>query len=129
MSTRPPVTDDRALGAVERAADTLDAAAADTRAAARRLRTVRTARRRGRRWGEILANGTARELLGLLGSATRRLTDASASARRALSQALVADGLRIGEVAELIGVSHQRISQVLTSGDRSDGPKVSRSEG
>jgi transcriptional regulator with XRE-family HTH domain len=105
--------DDAALTTVEHVADTLDAAANDTRAAARRLRRVRTARRNGRRWRDILGDSTARELLDLLGSTSRRLTEATTGVRRAMARALLADGLRVRQIAELIGVSHQRISQVI----------------
>ena len=42
-------------------------------------------------------------------------TDAAAAARREVAQLLREEGLPIRDVGELIGVSHQRVSQILAS--------------
>ena len=42
-------------------------------------------------------------------------TDAAAAARREAAQLLREEGLPIRDVGELIGVSHQRVSQILAS--------------
>lgn len=42
-------------------------------------------------------------------------TDAAAAARREAAQLLRDEGLPIRDVGELIGVSHQRVSQILAS--------------
>ena len=42
-------------------------------------------------------------------------TDAAAAARREAAQLLRKEGLPIRDVGELIGVSHQRVSQILAS--------------
>ncbi len=107
---------DPAVTAVDEAIEALGGIEADTRRAAGRLRAIRSKRLMGRRWTDILASGTAREVLDLLGSVTTRLTEATLRTRQVIARALRADGMRVGRIAEVIGVSHQRISQVLNHG-------------
>jgi hypothetical protein len=105
-------TDDPALPAFEEAADSLDRAASDTAEAARHVRRLRSERLKGRPWREVLGRKAARNLLDLLASATSQSSSTVGRLRRAIVDALRGDGLRVGEIADALGVSHQRISRI-----------------
>jgi hypothetical protein len=104
---------DPVSAAFEDAADALDQAPVEASAAARRVRRLRGARASGRRWGDILGRGVARNLLEEIGGLARRMSSAAGRLRRAIVDALLGDGLRVTQIAETLGVSHQRISRVL----------------
>lgn len=99
---------------LEQAAHGLDEVAAEAGEAAELLRDVGERRRRGRSWRELLDGSRTRALLHLTGSASKRLSSVAARLRRAIARALVAHGLRVGEVAKELGVSHQRVSALLS---------------
>ncbi len=94
-------------------ADELDRTAKDTSAVARRVRRLRRATAKGRPAREVFASEPARTLLGRLASVSARLAGATGTLRRTVARALVGDGLRVGEIAERLGVSHQRVSKVI----------------
>lgn len=109
--------DEQALAALDEVADSLDAAAVDQRRASRRLRRLGQERRRGRPWREVLGGGVARELLGGLTALATGLTVGGARLRRVIARTLRSDGLRVGEIAALLGVSHQRASGIVNGAD------------
>jgi ribosomal protein S11 len=108
--------DDAALATFEEAADTLDRAAADTTTAARGLRRLRGERMKGRPWREVLGRRAARNVLDLLTAAATQLSAATGRLRRAIARALFADGLRVKQIAEVLDVSHQRVTRILGPG-------------
>jgi hypothetical protein len=112
----PSPADDPASATFDEAADALDRAAADTATAARQVRHLRGERMRGRAWREVLGRRATRNLLELLSAATTQLSAATGRLRRAIVHALLADGLRVRQIAEVLGVSHQRVSRVLGHG-------------
>lgn len=105
---------DPASAAFEEAADTLDRASVETGAAAGRVRRLRRQRASGSPWREVLGQGVARNLLEEIGGAAARVASAAGQLRRAIVHALLGDGLRVKQIADTLGVSHQRISRVLT---------------
>lgn len=106
--------DDSALATFEDAADTLDRAAADTTTAAHSVRRLRGERMSGQPWRDVLGEQAARNVLGLLAAAASQLNTATGHLRGAIAYALRSDGLRVKQIAEVLGVSHQRISRVLS---------------
>jgi hypothetical protein len=110
--------DDPDLTTFEEVADTLDQAAGDSTTAARQVRRLRAERIRGRPWREVLSRPAARSLLELVGAAAGELSRTTGRLRRAIVHALLDDGLRVKQIADILGVSHQRISSVINHGNR-----------
>lgn len=104
---------DRTSVVLEEAADTLDQAASDARTEAGRLRHLRRQRARGRPWREVLGGGVARGLLEELALTAGQISGVGGRLRRAIVQALLGEGQRVKQIAESLGVSHQRVSRVL----------------
>jgi hypothetical protein len=113
----PSDLDHTTAAELESAADGLDAVAAEAGEAAELLREVGEDRRRGNPWRELLEGPRTRKLLQLSGSASQRLSTVAARLRRAVARGLAGNGMRVGEVAKYLGVSHQRVS-VLLNDDR-----------
>src|SRR5438552_14557045 len=116
-SARP--TDDDAVVTFEEVADELDAAAVENRRAARRLRRLGTRRRTGHSWRDVLTDGGGRDVLSLVAALSRRLAEVAGRLRRGVVKALLAEGVRVRDVADLLGVSHQRVSRIRNDADRS----------
>jgi AraC-like DNA-binding protein len=114
--------DDPTVATFEETADTLDRAAANTAIAARRVRHLRGERMRGRPWREVLGRREGRSLLELVGAAASQLSSTAGRLRRAIAHALLADGLRVNQIADVLGVSHQRISRLLNQAHRRPSP-------
>lgn len=108
-----PAANDAVVATLDEVADELDSTARETSAVARRVRRLRQARAKGRPVREIFRAEPARALLGRLASVSARLATATGSLRRLVARALVDEGLRVGEIAERLGVSHQRVSKVV----------------
>lgn len=104
---------DATAAELESAAEGLDEVAAEAGKAADLLREVGAHRRRGQSWRELLDGPRTRSLLQLTSSASQRLSAVAARLRRAVARSLVAHGMRVGEVAKHLGVSHQRVSALL----------------
>jgi hypothetical protein len=99
--------------------DQLDALAArfedearSVRHVAGRLRQLRAGRARGRSWEEIV-DGRRLGVLDLVDQAVRRLTESSATLRRLLVRGLRTEGATMPAIAQILGVSHQRVSVLL----------------
>lgn len=67
---------------------------------------------RRRAWQEP-AGAKVREVLDLVAASGERLTNASAELRRGWANALAQQGLSRRQIAEHLGVSHQRVSALL----------------
>lgn len=83
----------------------------------RRVRALRTARRRGRSWGEILSSEADPGALSLVGRVLGRMSAASGTLRRAMARSLREEGHTIPAIARRFGVTHQRISSLLRDDD------------
>jgi len=116
---------DRLAMTLDRVADTADKAAGEQRQAAEMARDTA----HGRRNNGIDDTGTTqsvRRVLELLGRSTEHLTAAAAGLRRAWAAALAEDGLSIRQIGERLGVTHQRVSALLTRHRHADTPQSRR---
>lgn len=102
-------------------ADTLDVAAAaadqtatEQRQAAREARTLARRSRNGHAPEAVQLSG----LLAMLTASASRLTAAAHTLRRGWVRALTEQGHSIRQIGGLLGVSHQRVSALLSRPDR-----------
>jgi hypothetical protein len=92
---------------------TVEANSSDGRLLLRRIERMRKARAGGRPWRDILAGETKPGALDLVGRMLNRLSASSGGLRRPLAGELRREGLSIPAVAQMFGVSHQRVSSLL----------------
>jgi hypothetical protein len=92
-----------------------------------RIGEVRLARENGREWKSILGSEDDPGTVQLISAILRRQSEASGYLRRSLVVALRAEGQSIPSIANLFGVTHQRVSNLLrrvaqagTAGTKSD---------
>lgn len=110
---------------LEEVADTADQVAAEQRLVARQARAMHRERGTGASWAEILdqqGEGPPR-LLTWMRSSGRKLALAAARLSRGLAEGLSAEGYSHRAIARRLGVSHQRISTVLSRRSQPDEPR------
>jgi hypothetical protein len=78
-----------------------------------RISEVRLARENGKEWKSILAGEDEPGTIQLVSTVLRRQSEASGYLRRSLVVALRAEGQSIPSIANLFGVTHQRVSNLL----------------
>ena len=78
-----------------------------------RIAEVRLARENGQDWKAILADEDEPGTIQLVSMVLRRQSEASGYLRRSLVVALRAEGQSIPSIANLFGVTHQRVSNLL----------------
>lgn len=103
-----------AAAAMDEVAATADVVAADQRRLARSARATARRWRDGGSWSALSERGDVREILGGLASGAAIVAVAVARLRESLFQALVAEGWTIRRVGRHFGVSHQRVSSMLS---------------
>jgi DNA-directed RNA polymerase specialized sigma subunit len=102
--------------------DEIDEAATSLHQARLASREVREHRRRGRPYVEVVRE-SARPLQ-FLHRALDRLRPAAARVRRAEMQVLRAEGATTTQIAEHFGISHQRVSRLLSQVEAPPPPPV-----
>jgi len=102
---------------LEEIADEADAVADGQRDVARRARSMQQQRERGQSWTEILDTEDAPGLLDRLRVGSRRIAAATSRLGQLLARGLAAEGRSRRQIADRLGVSHQRISAILRNGD------------
>jgi hypothetical protein len=78
-----------------------------------RIAALRQARENGKEWRAILADEDEPGTVQLVSTVLRRQSEASGYLRRSLVVALRAEGQSIPSIAQLFGVTHQRVSNLL----------------
>ena len=109
---------DAGAAALEEVADTADATAREQRQAAVLARRLAGRRRRGLSWADLTAEGGATQLVELLGAGALRLRGAAGALRQLVARGLAAEGMTTRRIGERFGVSHQRVSSILSDNER-----------
>ena len=113
-----PGVNDPVLDALERLVSDLRENIDSNTAAIARARTIADMRSQGLPYRQI-ADETGRPLVvELITENLERLRMSGAELRRAQAEALHDEGLTMGEIAELFGVTRQRVSAILRRGAR-----------
>jgi hypothetical protein len=104
---------DEVLKALDELESVLRENAESERLLAQRIAEVRLARQNGREWKGILGDEDDPGTVQLVSTILRRQSEASGYLRRELVVALRAEGQSIPSIANLFGVTHQRVSNLL----------------
>lgn len=113
MAASPP---DPFLAALDALEEALAANEERIGAMRQRIAYIREQRRLGRPYGEMVSMEQRPLLVELLATSARALDSAGARVRRTEATALYAEGVTMDEIAEMFGVSRQRVSAVLREG-------------
>jgi DNA-directed RNA polymerase specialized sigma24 family protein len=100
----------KALTALERVLDENDRR---TKLIKRRIAQVRRQRARGAEYSEIVASEDGPLVVQLLTESSTALDTSGAQVRRAEAHALYVEGLTMEQIAEVFGVTRQRVSTLL----------------
>lgn len=108
---------DPAADALEHVAAAANEVADDQRRIARDARSLARRHRQGRTWTQLLEDGTAVGLVRLLRDSATLLVATARRFQTGLARALAREGLRTREIGSRFGVSHQRISSLMSRRD------------
>jgi hypothetical protein len=111
MPPAPPPTE--VLDAFDEVVESLEEACAEGEMAAEQARTIRERCRQGSSWRELLAGDDQAPLVRQVAEVLKNLGKASSRLRRAEARALHGEGLSTERIAQLFGVTRQRISALL----------------
>jgi DNA-directed RNA polymerase sigma subunit (sigma70/sigma32) len=114
---------DAVLPALETLSASLRAIADDARALAKRTDALRRDRLKGRTYRELTAAEARPLIVELVRDLTDRLNEAGAAVRRAEAQALYDEGMTMEQIAELFGVTRQRISVLVNAAGTKSAPR------
>ena len=92
-----------------------DATAREQKRAASLVRRMADQREREVPWSSIAEKGTLTSAMELLGRGAQRLRTGGAKMRRVAARGLLNEGMTTRQVGRRFGVSHQRISALLSS--------------
>jgi hypothetical protein len=105
--------------ALEDVADAADAVADDQRTVARQARSMQRLRDCGWTWSQILDREGSPGLLTVLRGSARTLSAALGRLAHTVAQGLATEGESRRQIAQRLGVTHQRVSAML-NGNRDD---------
>ena len=114
-------SDDSVIRALDALSDAVAASIGDEKLLLERLSSLRRARQSGTSVTEAVGHEPNPGALQVLGRILLRMTEASGTARRALAIAMRAEGTTIPAIAQAFGVTHQRVSNVLSRRDTAPG--------
>ena len=106
---------DEVLAALDDLVDTLQANGERIEVALRRAEAIRAARRDGRNYTEIVTDEARPLIVEVLNQNLDELVTSGARFRRAEAKALYDEGLTMERIAEIFGVTRQRVSALLKS--------------
>ena len=108
-----PDPSDDVLAALENLETVLRETTERNRTAIRRADEIRRLRERGHRYSEIVPIEDRPLIVELLTHSLNDLSDASSRFRRVEARALYSEGLTMAEIADLFGVTRQRVATLL----------------
>lgn len=106
------------VSVLEAVATAADDVADDQRTVARKARSMQRRRDRGWSWARVLDAEAAPGLLELLRRSTRRLAQQTSRLARTLAAGLHDEGDSFRQIGRRLGVTHQRVSAMLSRGPR-----------
>jgi hypothetical protein len=110
---KDPEAMDPVLAALDELESVLVESAERHKTALRRAHAIRRLRGRGLRYSEIVPMEKRPLVVELLTHTLNDLSDAGSNFRRVEARALYSEGLTMAEIAELFGVTRQRIAALL----------------
>jgi DNA-directed RNA polymerase specialized sigma24 family protein len=117
-----PVDADPVLEALDELVDALRINATRIEAAIARATQMRTERESGRSYRDIEADGEGPLLVALTSDNLTALLEKGSQLRRAEARALHNEGMTMDQIAEMFGVTRQRVSALLRQGERASRP-------
>src|SRR5688500_13865429 len=105
--------DDDVLAALDHLQQVLEESLSRGRVAAERAAEIRRLRSEGLSYGDIVPLEARPLSVEIVTSTLGEIADASSRFRRAQARALYAEGLTMAQIAELFGVSRQRVAALL----------------
>jgi hypothetical protein len=111
VPARKPI--DPVLSALDELVTVLRLTTERNRTAIRRADAIRRLREQGHRYSEIVPIEKRPLIVELLTHNLHELSDASSRFRRLEARALYSEGLTMAEIAELFGVTRQRVAALL----------------
>jgi hypothetical protein len=105
---------DEVVGALDALSDAIERNSGDERLLLGRLASLRRAQMSGTTVTAALEEEPNPGTMQLLGRILSRLMEASGNARRALARSMRAEGTSIPSIARVFGVTHQRVSNILS---------------
>jgi hypothetical protein len=105
---------DEVIGAVDSLIDAIERNTGDERMLLGRLNSLRRDRAGGKTVTSTLEDEPNPGTMQLLGRVLSRLMEASGNARRALARSMRSEGTSIPAIARVFGVTHQRVSNILS---------------
>jgi hypothetical protein len=108
-----PIRTDPVLTALEELLSVLRETADRNRAVVNRADAIRRFREGGHRYSDIVPMEERPLIVELLTQNLRELSDASGNFRKVEARAMYSEGLTMSEIADLFGVTRQRIAALL----------------
>ena len=117
----PAISNDMVLAALEELLSALHRSGERYETAVRHADVIRSLRERGHPYNEIIPMEKRPLIVESITECLNELAEASSRFRRAEARALYSEGLTMAEIADLFGVSRQRIAKLLpSSGDANE---------
>ncbi len=109
---------DEVLDALDDLIDAIELNSANNKAILSRAKVIKRERGRGRPYSEIASAEKRPLIVEMITDNLNRLTNAGTTFRRAEARALHREGVTMERIAELFGVTRQRVSALLANGKR-----------
>lgn len=121
-----PDPNDAVLAALDEIVTILRKSTKRNRITIRRADRIRRLRERGHRYSEIVPMEKPPLIVELLTESFYELSEASSRFRKAEARALYSEGLTMAEIADLFGVTRQRVAALLRASNDTNGDEGNR---